>query len=386
MSFLILCAAALRLTLVFRPPDLSEDVWRYLWDGHVARAGFSPWAFAPDDPAVARIAPTLRARVVHRDIRTVYPPAAQAAFRTFGGSESPSSLKIFFAAADVAVVAMLAGAGLPGGSFAAALYAFHPLPVTEIAGQGHVDSLGVCLLLASVLFALRGRRVSSGAAFALSILTKYVALAACLPLFRRGGWRAAAAAGVLGAAVWIAAARGGASPAGGLDQYATRWEFNSVLYPAAFAGMEAGAIPARAKAAFLDWKASHGHPPWTSRAFPFFYSAFFARVFLAAALALVWIAVAWRRRDVWAGVLDSVGALLIFSPTLYPWYAIWILPFAAARRDAAFLWLATALPLSYALMYATPWVPRALVYGLEYAPFAVLLLLRARGRRDPAAA
>ncbi|MDQ5871298.1 MAG: hypothetical protein M3547_03725, partial [Acidobacteriota bacterium] len=30
-GFLLVCAAAFRLTLLFRPPDLSEDVHRYLW-------------------------------------------------------------------------------------------------------------------------------------------------------------------------------------------------------------------------------------------------------------------------------------------------------------------------------------------------------------------
>ncbi len=383
-SFLVFCAAVLRVTLLFRPPDLSEDVWRYLWDGRVARAGFSPWALAPDDPAVAKIAPSLNARVAHRDIRTVYPPAAQAVFRTLAFSESPWLLKVFFVAADVAVVAMLAGAGLPGGSFAAALYAFHPLPVTEIGGQGHVDSVGVCLLVASVLFALRGRRFASGMALALSIMTKYVATAATLPLLRRGGWRAGVATGVLAAAIWTVGARSGTSPAGGLDQYATRWQFNSVLYPAAFAAMEAGSVPARAKDAFLEWKAAHGHPPWTQQVFPLFYSAFFARAILAVLLAAALIAIAWRTRDLWYAVLYSVGALLIFSPTLYPWYALWTLPFAAARRDAPFLWLATALPISYALTYSTPAIPPGLVYVVEYAPFAALLVLRARRRGPPA--
>ena len=369
------------MTLLLRPPDLSEDVWRYLWDGHVARAGISPWAFAPDDPAVAKIAPPLRERVVHRDIRTVYPPAAQALFRTLAVSQRPWPLKAVFVAADLAVVAMLAGAGLPGGAFAAALYAFHPLPVTEIGGQGHVDSVGVSLLVASVVFAARGRRLSSGLALALSVMTKYVAAAAALPLLRRGGFRSAVAAAALAGAIWAAAARGGTSPAGGLDQYATRWEFNSVLYPCAFAAMEAGSVPARSKTAFLDWKASHGHPPWTQRVFPYFYSAFFARALLAIVLAAVLLAIAWRARDLWGAVLYSVGALLIFSPTLYPWYALWALPFAAARRDAPFLWLATALPISYALTYPTPAIPAAVVYAVEYAPFAALLLLQARRLR-----
>jgi hypothetical protein len=376
-SFVLFCAAVFRLTLLLRPADLSEDVWRYLWDGRVSRAGISPWAYAPDDPAVAKIAPLVRDHVAHREIRTVYPPAAQAVFRVAAG-DGPVPLKAVFGAADLAVVALLAGSGLPGGLFAAALYAFHPLAITESAGQGHVDSLGVALLVAAVCYASRGRALSAGAALAMSILIKYVSGAAALPFLKaKKGFRTAAvAAGVTGL-VWVATtARGGVSPTGGLDQYATRWEFNSVLYPAMFAAVEAGEIPQRAKADFIRWKAAHHDPPWTAKVFPYFYSGFIARLLLAAILATVLVAIAIRVEDLWAAVLFSVGALLLFSPTLYPWYVLWALPFAAARRHAAFLWLSFAVPLSYVMHYPVTGhaIPRAAVLAFEYVPFAALLL------------
>ncbi|MEP6768180.1 MAG: glycosyltransferase 87 family protein [Acidobacteriota bacterium] len=385
-SFLLLCAAVFRLTLLFRPPDLSDDLWRYLWDGGVARAGISPWAHAPADPAVSGLDPALNARVAHREIRTVYPPAAQAVFRAFGFARAPFVLKGFFAAADLAVVALLAGANLPGGAWAAALYAFHPLPVTETAGQGHLDSLGVALLAASVAHALRGRRAAAGLGLALSALSKYVSAAAALPLARQGRWRTVLAAAAAIALIWGAAAGRGTSPAGGLDQYATRWEFNSVTYPVVYAAMEGARVPQRAKDAFLAWKARHHDPPWTARVFPYFYSAFFARAFLAIILGFLLLAIAWRVTDLWASVLASVGALLLVSPTLHPWYLLWVLPFAAARKEPAFLWLATAAPLAYAIFYPTPGISAAAVYAIEYVPFAALLLwplLRRRSRDVP---
>ena len=373
--FLLVCAAAFRLTLLARPPDLSEDLWRYLWDARVARTGMSPWALAPDDPAVASLAPALRARVAHRDIRTVYPPAAQAVFRLFGRETSPWVLKAAFAAADLAVVALLARAPLPGGTYAAALYAFHPLPITETAGQGHVDSLGAALLVAAVLHAASRRRVSAGIALALSVMTKYVSAAAALPLFRRGGWRTVVAAVALSAGLWLAATRDGVSPAGGMDQYATRWEFNSVLYPAVRAGVEATTLPERLKEDFLRWKARHHDPPWTAKVFPYFYSAFFARAILGIVLAAVLLGIALSVGDLWAAVFASVAALLLFAPTFHPWYALWALPFAAARRNAAWLWLASVVPLAYGLLYPIDGLTRGAILAIEYVPFAVLLVL-----------
>ena len=42
-----------------------------------------------------------------------------------------------------------------------------------------------------------------------------------------------------------------------------------------------------------------------------------------------------------------IGAFVVLSPTLHPWYVTWVLPFVALRPRAAWLWLAAAVPLSY---------------------------------------
>ena len=368
-GFLLLSAALLRATLLFRAPDLSEDVWRYLWDGEVSRHGISPYRYAPDDPALRGLSSSLRAQLAHREIRTVYPPVAQAVFRVFGRF-GLFSLKAAMAAADVAVVGLLFSAG---GSFAAALYAFHPLPITEIAGQGHLDSLGAALLLAALLYIRSGRRAPAGLAFAASVLTKYVSIAAAIPIFRRGRLAALAASVLLGAAVWLAATRSGVSPAGDLKQFSLRWDFNSVLYPAAVRLMEVTNLPETAKDMFIDWKGRHHDPSWSQAVFPYFYAAFFARALLAGILAVLLVVIGRRVADLEAAVLASVGALLLFSPTLHPWYLVWILPFAALKREPAFLFLSLAVPLAYALLYPLPGVSSGMIFALEYVPFALLL-------------
>lgn len=385
LSFLLFCGALLRITLIGRPPDLSDDVFRYLWDGRVAAAGISPYALPPSDPAVAGIAPGLARRVAHADVRTVYPPVAQAAFRVFGASGHLLVWKAFSAAADLSIVAILYGRGA-GGAFAAALYAFHPLAITESAGEGHLDSLGVALLLASMAHLARGRRAQAGIAFALSVLTKYVSAVAVVPLLRRGRSQFLAAAALCGAALWLGASRPDASPLGGLGQYVTRWDFNSPAYSAAVRLMDVSQLPRMAKDSFLDLKARWGHPAWTLRVFPYFYSAFFARALLALLLAAALLVIAFRVRDLEAGVFASLAALLLLSPTLHPWYLLWVLPFAASRREPAFLFLSICVPLSYALLYPPPGVSAALVLAAEYAPFALLLAWTILRSRRPATA
>jgi hypothetical protein len=215
---------------------------------------------------------------------------------------------------------------------------------------------------------------AAGATIAASVLTKYVALAAALPLARRGGWRLVAAAVFVAATIWGLAARGGALPTGALGSYATRWEFNSVLYPAASSAIDAARLPDRAKASYIRWKdEQRPQRPWMQRVFPYFYPAFFARVALALVLAIVLVGIAVKIRETEAAVFASLGAFLLFSPTLHPWYLLWVLPFAARRREPAFFYLASAIPLSYGLLEPIPgWTPLA-IRLVEYVPFALLL-------------
>ena len=53
IAFLLLCGGLFRATLIPRAPDLSDDLYRFVWDGRVAAAGISPYRFAPDTPELA---------------------------------------------------------------------------------------------------------------------------------------------------------------------------------------------------------------------------------------------------------------------------------------------------------------------------------------------
>ena len=111
--------------LLLRAPDLSDDVFRYLWDGAWPPPEFLRMRAAPRDPAVSSLSAGARAEGrAPATSSTVYPPVAQAAFRVFGGGGRPDrSGRRFAAAADLSVVALLWSAGGQAAGFAAALYA-----------------------------------------------------------------------------------------------------------------------------------------------------------------------------------------------------------------------------------------------------------------------
>ena len=310
--------------------------------------------------------------MTHRDALTIYPPTAQFLFKVGAVSGAPEAvLKTMFAAADLAVVALLAR--FPGGGFAAALYAAFPLAVVESAGMGHVDSVGIALLLAALLLLRAGRPGASGLAAALSVLVKYVSGAAVVPFLRSGKGRFLGGFVLAAGLLWWAADRG-ASPASGLPNFATRWEGNSVLYPAVRTAVSSARLAERAKAGYASWKSRRPEKAWMEAVWPYFYPELFARAILGVAVIAGVLVATVRVRDPVRAAGICIAMLLLASPVLHPWYLLWVLPFAALSRSAAFLYLASAVPLAYALLYRTPYLPAPTVLLLEYVPFAGLLV------------
>ncbi len=78
-----------RLALLPAAPSLSEDLYRYLWDGRLLAHGINPFAHAPSDPALAGFHDDVYRAMNHAGVPTIYPPGAQllfAAAGTLGGS------------------------------------------------------------------------------------------------------------------------------------------------------------------------------------------------------------------------------------------------------------------------------------------------------------
>ena len=195
----LLVAAALRLPLLFGPPYLSSDIYRYVWDGRVQAAGINPYLFVPADPALA----ALRDEAIYPRINraatapTIYPPAAQVLFAAVGRvSQTVLAEKLMLAGFEA--LAILCGLGLL--SLARLpperilIYAWNPLAVWAFACDGHVDAAAIGLLAGALLLRCRGRDGWAGAAFGAAVLIKFLPLAAGPALWRRG--RLVAAGGV----------------------------------------------------------------------------------------------------------------------------------------------------------------------------------------------
>jgi alpha-1,6-mannosyltransferase len=194
LTIVLIGAVAMRLVLLFSEPTLSSDIYRYIWDGRVQAAGINPYAHVP---AASEVAP-LRDPEIWPHINrasyavTIYPPVAQFIFLAvtrFG--ESVTTMKfgllLFEAACVAAIIALLQRLGKPSTHVAA--YAWHPLPLWEIAGNGHVDAAMLALLLVGLLVYVRGRTLAAGVLITLGALVKPLAVLMLPVLWRPWNWR-----------------------------------------------------------------------------------------------------------------------------------------------------------------------------------------------------
>ncbi|MEM1182916.1 MAG: hypothetical protein AAGM22_31520, partial [Acidobacteriota bacterium] len=360
-------AAVLRLVLLPLPPSLSDDAVRYLWDGRVVASGANPYLLAPKDTRLSELQDDAWLTMPHKHVPTVYPPLALVVFSVAGFTPAPFLvLKIILVLADLVGCWLLARLarrlGAPVGR--AAWYAWSPLVTLEVAGQGHVDGLMVPLMIAAVaaLYA-PARPWRAGAAAAGGVLAKLVPLV-LLPIWartlvdRRREFERAKVFLVATALVLIigllpvVASVGGVPP--GLLTYAKSWDWNGPLYEPLWRAIDAVDPIDGVKGGLDRLKDWTGWHDFWNRFFPLVYPEFLAKLVLWAGFGLFFLAELRPHRDdprpPVAATGRLVGALLLTAATVYPWYVLWVLPWAALARRASWLTLA-ALPAALAVAY-----------------------------------
>ncbi len=200
----LLLAVVVRLASVAEKAPLSDDLYRYAWDGVVQHAGVNPYAYAPRDDALRplrdtggqdwlwpeRLVGEERDALLNRtNVETIYPPVAEAWFYAVHAvvplSLEDQGYELVGLAVDLAVLAVLLALLRQRGRDPreVAFYALCPLPVLEAVQNAHVDGLAVLLALLGVL-AWPRRPAWAAAALTAAALVK-VYPGALLPLLLR---------------------------------------------------------------------------------------------------------------------------------------------------------------------------------------------------------
>ena len=326
-------------------PGLSDDGYRYVWDGWLQLDGVNPYLVRPVDTSLdfadyRDLLDLLNSKTYY----SVYPPASQLVFlvggfaRDAGWVGSWFGIKLCFLALELGglwALSRMVSAHL------LLLYAWHPLAIVELAGQGHTEAGMVGFLLVA-FWAISSRHpaVAVGAITVAGWFKLYPLL--LLPfILRRVGWRYVWVAVVASIPLvsLYAAPRVIAHIGESLNLYVELFEFNAGPY----------------------FALKHMAYAWSGEDISKVLGPALRNLFLIGIGAL-FVADHWRRWHlawVWCA---AIGMLWMTSTTIHPWYLVGILAVLPLTLNAsnalptrlhavAWIWLSVASMGTY-LLYA----------------------------------
>lgn len=345
-----------RGALVLAPAHLGADVTRYVWDAHLVRAGLSPYAVVPADPAAVRFRTPENWPVNNPDVPSPYPPGAQAFFLlATAPGESTLAVKAALLVCELflalAMRRWLVAIGASAGWVLA--YLWNPLVALEVARQGHVDALGALLVVLAALALARRRALACSVALALAVAVKPLPVVLAPLFWRRVKLRHVAAAVAVLVGLYLPFWVLGGPAIGSVPEVVRRFRFNGPVFEAA------ASASTPVLAAGLAIGAGLAVAVW-------------ARARLPATSPAAW---AW-----------PLAAALLCAPLVYPWYLVWLAPFLVGRSTLPLLAWTVSIQVVYVVWNrpaGAPWAVPPWALLVEYGALAIAAGWAWWGIRDP---
>jgi len=182
-------AILLRAVFLVALPELSDDFWRYLWDGRLLSIGVNPYEYTPTE-----LLDTVFYQEAHLgqlyehlnspEFYSVYPPVTQfffAASTFFFIDNVLASVLVFHLlvlclelGTIILLVKLLEYLKQP--IYVAFFYAFNPLVILELSGNLHTESILIFFLTLALYTFVRRRYTKSALAFSMAVGAKLLPL------------------------------------------------------------------------------------------------------------------------------------------------------------------------------------------------------------------
>lgn len=363
---------ALRVIATFSIPVLSDDYFRFLWDGQLLLEGVNPFTILPSslaaDPArllELGLTQDWFNNLNSPDYFTIYPPVLQAIFilgASLGSLKAGVILmKVIVLAGEIMSLILLKKILVETGKKQSAIlwYALNPLVIVELCGSLHFEALMITLMLAALWFFIRKKEIASAIFLGLSISTKLLPLIFLPFLLKQIGFWRSLRYGLIAGGVTLLLF----SPLlteemlngfqESLTLYLNRFEFNAGLwYIIRAIGFDiTGWNPIREIGPFLT---------------P-----------IAAALILFIALLEWRPiRIEWArSMMYALTIYFFFSLIVHPWYITTLVALAVlTEKRYALLW-SCWLPWTYLAYQFDPVDESMWLIGLEYGSVLLMLIV-----------
>ncbi len=375
---IVIFAVLFRLMLLPTKPTLSDDMFRYVWDGRVQAHGISPYRYPPNAPELIDLRrgdSAVWANINRQSSVTVYPPGAQLAYAVIWRivGDSVTGFKAMFVIAELIggtwlLVKLLRWLNQPPERIL--IYLWSPLLLFEVAHAGHIDGLMLPLLILAFYARVTDRYgllgVSLGLAASLKLFPALL-LFALLPLPRPFAWRGLRNAfKAIGGFVAVLAigylvyAVQGTSPIGFLPQYFDE-NFNlGLAYP-------------------LFQVAQQMNVPGST----------LVNVITFGGLAILSIIFVLRPaatgRDALIRCVWLIGWFTLTTQNLFAWYLLWLLPlivvlvepgrFFGLKFAPMSAWLIFSGMIALSYLFFIHWQPISTGQVIEFVPLYVMLIL-----------
>lgn len=194
---LVISAILFRLLFLFAIPNLSQDFYRFIWDGRLIFEGYNPYLYTPDYFITNGLFPVSQSQELYNGMGalsashfTNYPPLNQLCFfiaALFSGKSilgSVTVLRLIIIAADIGTLyfgkKLLERLKLP--SYRIFWYILNPFIIIELTGNLHFEGVMIFFLVWSLYLLHSGKWKWAAVVLACSISVKLIPLM-FLPLF-----------------------------------------------------------------------------------------------------------------------------------------------------------------------------------------------------------
>jgi len=203
LPWALLAALTFRVLLLPALPELSDDFYRFIWDGRLLAGGISPFADLPstlmEDPLFAAVPLNqhLYQNMNSPDYFTVYPPLAQWVF-WLAAKLFPENLhgnvvviRLVLLALEIGsvglVIKILSGYQLPEKNVL--IYAWNPLVIMELTGNLHFEAMMIFFVLLAIYGLQRNRWLISAVSMGAAVASKLIPLIFLPLLIKRLEWK-----------------------------------------------------------------------------------------------------------------------------------------------------------------------------------------------------
>jgi hypothetical protein len=373
VSLLNITAFLARFILIFSFPILSDDVYRFIWDGQLLHQGINPFGFRPSD-LIENPAPWVDIFLFNNmnspDYFSVYPPINQLAFylSAIPGKgnllASVVILRSFILLFDVGNIILIKKLlkHYQKDERLVFLYALNPLVIIEFTGNLHFEAVMIFFTLLFIWMLIQNRWIYAAISLALAICSKLLPIIFIPLLLKKVGFKKTLYISLISGFIclllflpFIHSEKLLLNFRESLNLYYGRFEFNGSFYQLFRA---------------IGWEIYNYNPiAKTSK--------------LLIALTLIGFIITYiKSKNLFEGIFWLIFTYNIFGAIVHPWYIIFLVALSPFIKWRFGIFWSLLICFSYYTYSTQPYQESMVLAMIEYGLLGVFMIYEVWKKRE----